>query len=513
MKETVERFLKLQPDLPSPPAIALRILEEIKSDECSLEGLARIIEMDPALVARILRISNASHYRQVAKVDTLQRALSILGINAVKNIVLSFVLTDKFRGSKESTFNYDLFWRRSVTTAVSAELLTQLTGLTCPDIFLTALLQDIGMVFLYICSKENYVKVLEQTRFNILVTRDAETDVFGFDHQEFGTATLKAWGLPRMIYEPIGFHHTPKLAPSAVKAISEIMSIADRVSLLYHGMNSTEELQKIRETLYRQYGAASDQVDEFIDDVANRAIEMLTIFDISAGAIKPYSQILQEANAELGKLNLTYEQLVIEYKTAKESAEKLARELEDANRKLRKLATTDGLTELYNHRTFQDLLERRVNEANRHRRDLALILLDLDHFKSINDRYGHPVGDAVLKVVSNTLSKLSRSEDILARYGGEEFAMILPETDIKGAVHLAERIRKTIANQAIGIKGISLQVTVSLGVSAKPAARGNCDKSPLIEAADKALYMAKQSGRNRLQISLLQAECSATSMN
>jgi diguanylate cyclase (GGDEF)-like protein len=508
MKAIVENFLKHHTDLPSPPAIAIRILEEIKKDECSLEGLSHIIEMDPALVTKILRISNASHYHQISKVDTLQRALSVLGLNAVKNIVLSFVLSGNFRGNKESAFNYDLFWRRSVTTAVGAELVTQLAGLTCPDIFLTALLQDIGMVFLYLCSKDEYNKVLEKNRFNLCCTRDAEIEGFGFDHQDFGAALLKEWGIPQTIYEPIGFHHSPKDAPRGFEVSAQIMFIADRISSLYHSMNAVEEITEIRNTLSDKYGINGDQVDGFIDDVASRTIEMLSIFDIPTGKMKPYSQILQEANAELGKLNLTYEQLVLEYKSAKESAEQMARDLEEANQKLRKLATTDGLTGLYNHRTFQDLIEKRIREANRHRRHLALILLDLDHFKSINDRYGHPIGDAVLKVVSCTLTKLSRSEDILARYGGEEFSIILPETDIKGAVLLAERIRDAIAKATIRIRGISLNITISLGVSAKNATQGECNKNALIEAADKALYLAKRSGRNTLRVSLLDKQCS-----
>ena len=122
MRDQIRQFLEREMNLPSPPAIAVRILEEIKKDECSLEGLSRIIESDPALVTKILKVSNSPYYGVVAEVNTLPRALSILGLNAVKNIVLSFVLTDSASGSEDSRFDYDLFWRRSVTSAVSAEL-------------------------------------------------------------------------------------------------------------------------------------------------------------------------------------------------------------------------------------------------------------------------------------------------------------------------------------------------------------------------------------------------------
>lgn len=112
---------------------------------------------------------------------TLPRAFSVLGLNAVKNIVLSFVLADQFRGGEENTFNYDLFWRRSITTAVSAELICDLIGTPCEDILITWLLQDIGMVFMYTCRQDDYLKVLEETRFNLSCAEAIETDIFGFN--------------------------------------------------------------------------------------------------------------------------------------------------------------------------------------------------------------------------------------------------------------------------------------------------------------------------------------------
>jgi diguanylate cyclase (GGDEF)-like protein len=503
MEDAVQKLLKLETELPSPPAIAVRILEEIKNEECSLEGLARIIGSDPALVTKILRIANSSHYGLVAEVNTLPRALSVLGLNAVKNIVLSFVLADTIRGNKESTFNYDLFWRRSVTTAVSADLVCKLIGQPCEDIFLTGLLQDIGVVFMYICHQEDYLAVLEETRFNPSSRVEIETDAFSFNHQDVGSAVLKEWGLPREIYKPIGYHHTPHKAPSDWQLTSKFLNIAHSLSSIYHGNHSAEAIETTMAVFTGQFGLKAKEVDTLIDSIASQAVELLSFFEIPAGDMRPFSQILQDANAELGKLNLTYEQLVLQYQNAKEAAETMARELLEANGKLRRLATTDGLTGLYNHRAFQDLLQKRVSEANRHGRSLALMMLDLDHFKSVNDKHGHPVGDAVLKAVSTTIKGLLRNEDILARYGGEEFAVILPETTIKGAILLAERIRTAVAELVIKINSASLNVTVSLGISANHPDQGDGDKSALIEAADKALYMAKNAGRNVVRVCLL----------
>lgn len=168
--------------------------------------------------------------------------------------------------------------------------------------------------------------------------------------------------------------------------------------------------------------------------------------------------------------------------------------LREANSQLEKLATTDGLTELRNHRTFQGLLAREFGLARRHKKPLSLAMLDVDHFKDFNDAFGHPAGDTVLRRVAAILKDAVRSSDYTARYGGEEFALLLPETGPAGAETLAEKVRHTVAAASWDHRDI----TVSIGVGSL----GDAILSPqaLIEAADKALYQSKREGRNRVTV-------------
>jgi len=160
-----------------------------------------------------------------------------------------------------------------------------------------------------------------------------------------------------------------------------------------------------------------------------------------------------------------------------------------------RLATTDGLTGLANHRTFQARLEEQVALARRHGKRLSVILGDVDHFKAVNDTYGHPVGDQVLQGTARVLVKEARGTDLVARYGGEEFAVVMPETDAAGAVVIAERIRTRLSETTFPTELGPLRVTLSLGVATYPEdARG---KGRLVEVADACLYHAKRHGRNR----------------
>ncbi|MDD5674332.1 MAG: diguanylate cyclase [Chitinivibrionales bacterium] len=162
------------------------------------------------------------------------------------------------------------------------------------------------------------------------------------------------------------------------------------------------------------------------------------------------------------------------------------------------LATTDGLTQLNNHRTFQEQLSKELARAKRYKRPLALILMDIDHFKVFNDTYGHTVGDLVLKEIALCIKSAIRASDFPARYGGEEFTVILPETPQDGALIMAERIRKTIENHVVHSLEKELHVTVSLGVALFPE---HAETQPLlIESADKALYQSKEQGRNRVTL-------------
>ncbi|MGD2067673.1 MAG: diguanylate cyclase [Gemmatimonadota bacterium] len=171
--------------------------------------------------------------------------------------------------------------------------------------------------------------------------------------------------------------------------------------------------------------------------------------------------------------------------------------LREANAELERLANTDVLTGLANRRQFMMSLRREVGRSHRYGRAVSLILLDLDRFKAVNDTYGHPAGDSVLRAVGLVLRDISREMDVPARLGGEEFAVLLPETDAEGARAVAERLRgKLAALEHTGPDGSRFRVTASLGVAELAAAGGTAPR--LHHAADRALYEAKAGGRDRV---------------
>ncbi|MEE8582110.1 MAG: diguanylate cyclase, partial [Myxococcota bacterium] len=222
---------------------------------------------------------------------------------------------------------------------------------------------------------------------------------------------------------------------------------------------------------------------EALSDAARRTSEG------EKGVVVPESRLRDE----VALLIRTFNQMSLRLASNARELEARYDEVNRMNEVLAQLSITDGLTRLHNHRFFQDILIREAKRADRTNEPLTLILLDIDHFKMWNDRFGHAAGDEILRQLADILNGLVRETDLLARYGGEEFALLAPSTDLEGAIRLAEKMRATVGDTHFVIDPPleNERVTVSIGVAAY---RG--DRKALFNEADRALYRAKSSGRD-----------------
>ncbi|MBU0960868.1 MAG: HDOD domain-containing protein, partial [Proteobacteria bacterium] len=234
--------------LPSPPAIALKILEAVQQQENSFDELARIISADPALSARILKITNSSLYGLLQPVNSLSQATALIGTDALKNIALSFAIVQDFQDVPHGSFDLNLFWRRAITAAVAAEVLGERISYKDQDIFVSALLQDIGVLILFLSDPSGYATVLDDKRVSGKSVSATEKNQFGHDHAEIGCLFLKSWNLPDSICQPIRFHHVG--APDAkYRQAAMVLGFADKISAMYHGVRSNSKSTDVHSSL------------------------------------------------------------------------------------------------------------------------------------------------------------------------------------------------------------------------------------------------------------------------
>jgi len=494
----VNELLSCKIRLPTPPAIAIKILDTVRMDSFTFEDLARVIESDPALAARVLKAANSPYYHLSSKVSSIEKSVAILGTHTVKNIALSFVICSEFQCESYETFDATIFWRHALSSAVAAQLTATLVRASNNDLFITALMQDIGILVMHGCRPRDYQLVFNCKKESNRPLPEIERMIFACDHQEVGAELLKSWLLPEEIYEPVRYHHQDAQVPEKYRITTAILSIARSLSSFYNGSEDVDKIRRVKQIFDAEFGIKGSAVDTLIESVATTTLEFFSAFEMAPGALRPFSHILQEANSKLGELYDSFELQIIELKQAKEKLEKQARELNMANTRLREMASKDGLTGILNYRSFQEAMDREIIRSKRYGKGFSLISFDVDNLKAINTNYGHPVGDLVLVEICRAVGKIIRASDIFVRCGGDEFSIIMPETDADKVLIAAAHLRDCVENLAIQADNEIIDVKISIGVSSFDPIVQTMDKKRLILMADKALLRAKKNGKNQI---------------
>jgi diguanylate cyclase (GGDEF)-like protein len=494
-QELVER-IKQCPSLPSLPTIAMQVLDLAQKADVDIAEIARIISKDPALSTKILRTVNSSFYGRSQHVSTISHALVILGLQSVKTLVLGFSLVTNLKQSKSSGFKHIVYWKRSIYAATAARsIASKLNMVQQEEAFLAALLKDIGMLVLDQVLGERYGEI--HTRVNThseLVS--AETEALGINHADAGGLLAEQWKLPPLLTTPIAYHHTPRdVKDPALRKLTELVELSGYCADVFVDEVAAKAITTVRRLCLELYKMPEAEADALLDEIGKRTKEVAGLFEINIGASANYDNILKKANEALIEMTL--------------QSQMQASNLQVQNIELKKQATTDALTGLANRATFDQFSVEAFRAAIAAGKPLALLMIDVDKFKSINDKYGHPAGDQVLRVLGKLIKTAARPQDLAARYGGEEMALILPGTNRATAAAIAESIRRAIAAKSVPAGATMIPVTASIGVAALEPGLPFTQFAQVIKAADLALYAAKHGGRNCVKVFSLPAKKAA----
>lgn len=626
--------LKSGDRLPSPKGAALEVFRLSQNEDVTNLEIARAIKADPALSGRIIKAANSPASRQVRPVVSIMDALTVLGLNTVRQMALALSLVDSNRSGACRKFDYQMFWSQSLLTAIAAQKLIFRKGLGSPEeVFVLGLLGQIGALALATAYPQEYAHVLEKAAAGGgagASLAELEYAEFGIDHNRLTREMLADWRLPDVFLEPALHHEDPGRSSVAEGGREWHLMQVLHVASYFAGVCLAGEKQRqtmVPKLIFKavRLGVESEMLIELGDKVIFEWHEWGKMYGIHTVAVPPFAKLLEVAplapevldvgggarNSAAYKLrillvdddraallmlkvllentghtvmvssngkealsmvekhmpqliladwvmpemdgiefckalrqNPEWRNIYVFIMTAQESTErlveafgagandymikpvnskllaarlgaaqrvvqlqedlefdrqqlqKLATELAVSNERLQQLALTDVLTGLPNRRSANEHLEQQWAMAERSGRPLSVMLVDIDHFKKINDVCGHKAGDDALRRVAEAMNLSIRKQDVVCRLGGEEFLVICPDTPAEQLYRYAERLRLAVSEVVLrGPSDRGFNITVSIGLASREP--GLLNTEMLLQLADRRMYAAKNAGRNR----------------
>jgi diguanylate cyclase (GGDEF)-like protein len=482
--------------LPTLPSVALRVLELCQREQLDLNQIAEVISKDPALSAKLLRTANSPIFALRREVTTISNAVGLLGLNAIRTLVLSFSLTGSCQaGSRPSMSDY---WRRSVLSALAAREMCQgsFTEIR-EEAFLCALLQDIGMLALAQVLGKQYTDIMTKAKRDHDKLIELEHAGFGADHAQVGAWLLERWRVPPILAQVVAGSHTPAFQRDSAQSehgsvLARAVALSGRFADQWAGDPKLAPVRLLEEVAIAQANGVPISVEAVNARLIAQAPNLAPLFNVKLDAAEMASA-LEQAQEVL---------LALSVRTSQELTgihEALAR-LESRTATLLAEAQKDPLTGVANRAFTSSYLDEVFGAAISSQRLLGVIFADVDHFKNVNDTYGHSAGDAVLRSVAQNIAASVRGGDFVGRWGGEEFIIVLRADNISDVSIVAERVRSHIAEARHQTgAGRSLSVTISLGCALLDTSRHQ-KAADMVEEADRALYDAKRGGRNQFRM-------------
>ena len=486
-QELLERVLQ-SPRLPSLPSIALQVIQLVQRADVNVKQIAEVIQRDPALAGKLLKIVNSSFYGQPKTISTISQAVIVLGLNAVKTLALGFSLVADLKEQCDDHLDHMLFWKRSLYGATAARHLARQMGLAQQEeAFLGGLLQDLGVMAMSQVLGAEYARLVRQAENPHAALLANEREAFDLDHAVVGAALAESWSLPNILVQLVRCHETPEQVESEELApLVHAVALGALIAEAFVAEEPNAALAAFHEQLGKTQLELPQTPEQLLRTVHDESIEMRRLFDLPTGELNRPGEILSRANETMLRLSLQTQQQAVE--------------LQKQNRQLAAQLTTDSLTGVANRRKFNSFLSEQFDYATETGQPLSILFLDTDNFKQFNDRYGHQTGDRVLIELASLLQDQTPEGGLVARYGGEEFAIVLTDTDRRGAARMAEAIRKALQNLTVqSDQQQPLHITVSIGAATHT---GDFFQrvEQLLKAADQAVYAAKAAGRNCVRI-------------
>lgn len=478
MNEIIEAIVNSD-NIPTPPGVALRLLELYNQEDVDASEISQVLGADPVLTAKLIAYSNSPILGRSIQTTSLKQAVVAAGMRATRIIGLSFSLMQS-SGNKVAGFDFDEFWNQSLATAVAARTLSEHLRFEADEAFLMGLILNIGEMAIASTFPDEYVVMTRKAKEAGLPLVQLEQEKWSENRYPIGRLLLEKWNFPSNIAGTIGDYGDPQSEPCGVL---DVLRLAEQISaMLFEKDLSIDQIQTAKSFAKSNLDIDEDTFEQLFDKIVPTWSEYAQLLEFDVANAVTILDLENQARHQIASFSLGM---------AAENAE-----IQRQNLDLKTKALVDGLTGLKNRRAYETEAAEKLDQSKLEQKLFVLMVIDIDHFKRINDTHGHAAGDAVLTEVGQVLHDDLRRKDSVFRIGGEEFVVILPDCNPRDAVSAAERLRSAIEETNIRYNAETLKVTASVGVTfCDPT--NSLSLEQLFEQADQQLYRAKSEGRNR----------------
>lgn len=481
--------------LPSLPTVVLRVIELARDPNANLQQIAQAISSDPALAVRLLSLANTVFYANQRPVEDLHQAVNRIGTERTLSLALGCSLVSSTEASANPGLNLERYWQRSLLCALSAKSLAETLDLHAESgaLFTASLLQDIGMLALHAVNPSRYQPLLAKAPSHEALV-EQERLAYATDHAEVGSWLAHEWQLSERTAQWIALSHEALASADDLEQQAQNCLIASG-QLADAWLEGEAALSAAMTSQAKYFGLEAADMISKVMALQEQLPAVASLYNISLPERLDANQLMFEAKMLLAERNTRLQHDLLRQQ---QEIEALRQQQELLNQQAR----VDGLTQLYNRAYLEQTLHELFEVSRRTGDPLAVIFMDLDRFKQINDRFGHGIGDQVLERFAGMLRQNVEAYGHHAgRYGGEEFVVLLPGKGTQQAIDFAERIRnQTGASPLVHAMDTPLYVTASYGIAAcEPGSRFDSVEA-LVDAADMSMYRSKHTGCDRITV-------------
>lgn len=455
-------------------------------DDATAAKIASVAPTDPAFVLRVMSYVNSPQFGPGVRVESIQQAAKLLGVSGLRSIALTLIVTQLVRGIE----GIEPLWVNCLRRAVAARALAMRVDAPKSDVCLAAgLLLDAGSLLAARQDPRLAITVYTSPAMH----RPVRERVAGLPpHTEQSASFAHEFEPDVDFVNAIRRHHDSACPRSS---LGQIAWAAERVAGVFEGGCFAPARAVARDAL-GYVGLRARELESLLDEIPAAVTELARVLDKPVGPQLGIETLRTQTEANLAAITAQYEALLASLESVVAAKESLETSLRDSNGRIERLTATDQLTGVLTRNAIESTLTNDLARADRSSSFLSVILIDLDHFATINESWGHPLGDSILTMVGRVLVETLRLGDVVGRLGGDEFLCVLPDTDSDEAAVVAERIRQALLQHAVaGPKG-PISITASIGLSTVRGPGCRTAREALLTHAARCKVQAQQLGRD-----------------